>query len=63
MLSRLCIAKDIIRLRMISTALTTWYQGYYDLWLGGQYLFRIEEMHAHYGMAVSANTYLSDDIC
>lgn len=39
---------------MVSTALTTWYEGYYDLWLGGKYLFRIEEMHAHYGMFLPA---------
>ncbi|KAL8814597.1 MAG: hypothetical protein Q9223_006192 [Gallowayella weberi] len=36
-------------------ALTTWYQGYYDLWLKGQYFVRVEEMHAQYGPVVRIN--------
>lgn len=36
-----------IDLRLV--ALTTWYQGYYDIWLRGQYIWRIKEMHEQYG--------------
>ncbi|KAF7950062.1 hypothetical protein EAE96_007363 [Botrytis aclada] len=36
-------------------ALTTWYQGYYDIWLKGQYIWRIEEMHKQYGPVVRIN--------
>ncbi|CAO1597228.1 hypothetical protein XANCAGTX0491_001048 [Xanthoria calcicola] len=36
-------------------ALTTWYQAYYDIWLGGQFFLRIEEMHAQYGPVVRIN--------
>lgn len=33
-------------------ALTLWYQGYYDTWLRGQYVWKIREMHAQYGECV-----------
>lgn len=33
-------------------ALTQWYESYYDIWLGGQYTFRILEMHREYGPIV-----------
>lgn len=29
--------------------LTRWYEGYYDVILGGQYTFKIAEMHKQYG--------------
>jgi hypothetical protein len=32
-------------------ALTTWYQGYYDIWLRGQYIWKIKDLHAQYGMS------------
>lgn len=32
-------------------ALTLWYEFYYDVYLGGQYTFKIGEMHAQYGTA------------
>jgi hypothetical protein len=34
-------------------ALTRWYEGYYDLVLGGQYTFRIADMHEKYGKWLS----------
>jgi hypothetical protein len=30
-------------------AATGWYEFYYDWWLGGKYLFKIEELHEKYG--------------
>ena len=30
-------------------ALTTWYEGYYDIVHKGRYLWQIEEMHKKYG--------------
>lgn len=33
-------------------ALTPWYNAYYDLVLGGQYVWRVEEMHRQYGPIV-----------
>ncbi|KAL9609721.1 MAG: hypothetical protein Q9167_005529 [Letrouitia subvulpina] len=36
-------------------ALTTWYQGYYDVFCRGQYVWRIKEMHARYGPIVRIN--------
>ena len=30
-------------------ALTTWYNAYYDLGKGGQYVWAVEEMHRKYG--------------
>ncbi|CAK7235054.1 hypothetical protein SBRCBS47491_009159 [Sporothrix bragantina] len=33
-------------------ALTTWYCAYYDVYLGGQYLWAIRDMHAQYGPVV-----------
>lgn len=30
-------------------ALTFWYEFYYDCWLGGQYTWKIEELHKEYG--------------
>lgn len=30
-------------------ALTRWYEGYYDLYKGGQYTFKIAELHKQYG--------------
>lgn len=29
--------------------MTTWYEGYYDIWLGGQYYKKIGELHEKYG--------------
>jgi hypothetical protein len=29
--------------------MTTWYEGYYDVFLGGQYIFKIAELHKEYG--------------
>lgn len=37
------------------TALTTWYQGYYDIWLEGQYFRKINELHAKYGMSIKTS--------
>ena len=31
-------------------ALTLWYEAYYDLWKGGNYTFKIAELHKEYGM-------------
>ncbi|KAI4157454.1 MAG: hypothetical protein LQ342_008264 [Letrouitia transgressa] len=36
-------------------ALTTWYQGYYDVFCRGQYVWRIKEMHTRYGPIVRIN--------
>lgn len=36
-------------------ALTLWYQGYYDTWLRGQYIWKIREMHAQYGECVPSS--------
>ncbi|RYP24616.1 hypothetical protein DL765_000442 [Monosporascus sp. GIB2] len=36
-------------------ALTHWYEGYYEVWLGGKYFLRIEEMHKKYGPIVRIN--------
>lgn len=33
-------------------AITTWYSAYYDIWLRGQFVWKIRELHAQYGMAV-----------
>lgn len=33
-------------------ALSTWYNWYYDMVLGGQYVWRVEEMHRQYGPIV-----------
>ncbi|KEY73665.1 hypothetical protein S7711_07712 [Stachybotrys chartarum IBT 7711] len=33
-------------------ALTSWYNGYYDVVVGGQYIFVVEEMHRKYGPVV-----------
>ena len=30
-------------------AVTRWYEGYYDLYKPGQYVFKIKEMHDKYG--------------
>jgi hypothetical protein len=29
-------------------ALTLWYEFYYDVWLGGQYIWKIRELHEEY---------------
>ena len=29
--------------------MTTWYEGYYDVWLGGQYIHQIAKLHKEYG--------------
>lgn len=34
----------------VDEALTTWYQGYFDIWLGGQYIWKIKQMHEQYGI-------------
>lgn len=31
-------------------AITRWYEAYYDVVKDGQYTFKIEQMHRHYGM-------------
>ncbi|KAJ5692351.1 cytochrome P450 [Penicillium macrosclerotiorum] len=38
-------------------ALTMWYEFYYDSYLGGQYTFRIQEMHRKYGPIVRISPY------
>jgi hypothetical protein len=35
-------------------ALTLWYEFYHDVIRGGQYVFRINELHEQYGMTVSS---------
>ncbi len=30
-------------------ALTTWYQAYFDIWLGGQFFKEIDRLHEEYG--------------
>lgn len=30
-------------------AITYWYEFYYDWWLNGQYIFKIERLHRKYG--------------
>lgn len=35
--------------------MTTWYEAYYDLWLGGQYVWKIGEMHEMYGESINYN--------
>ncbi|MCJ1307894.1 hypothetical protein MMC25_001542 [Agyrium rufum] len=34
-----------------------WYQGYYDLWLRGRYMWKLEELHEEYGPIVRINPY------
>jgi hypothetical protein len=34
-------------------ALTLWYEFYHDVVRGGQYVFKIDEMHDQYGMATT----------
>lgn len=34
-------------------ALSLWYEFYYDVVRGGQYCFKISELHDQYGMAIS----------
>ncbi|KAH6628935.1 cytochrome P450, partial [Chaetomium tenue] len=36
-------------------ALTHWYEGYYEVWLGGQYFKRLEQLHKQYGPVVRIN--------
>ncbi|KAI1122102.1 cytochrome P450 [Nemania abortiva] len=36
-------------------ALTHWYEGYYEVWLGGRYFKRIDELHKEYGPIVRIN--------
>ena len=43
--------------KIAPTALTTWYQAYYDIWLRGQYVWRIKEMHAQYGTPSSGGSF------
>lgn len=31
-------------------AISTWYEGYYDIYQGGQYTFKIAQLHKQYGM-------------
>ncbi|KAK8091583.1 cytochrome P450 [Apiospora hydei] len=38
-------------------AVTRWYEAYYDLVLGGQYTFRIAEMHKQYGPIIRISPY------
>ena len=39
------------------TALSGWYETYYDVFKGGQFIFRIEEWHKQYGMQEFCNNY------
>ena len=41
-------------------ALTLWYEFYHDVVRGGQYVFKIDEMHEQYGIAT---TILSAHMC
>ena len=34
-------------------ALTLWYEFYYDVVRGGQYVFKIDKLHEQYGMPIS----------
>lgn len=34
-------------------AITRYYEAYYDVWKGGMYIFKIEEMHEKYGWIYS----------
>lgn len=34
-------------------AISRWYEGYYDLVLGGQYTLKIRELHGYYGVNTS----------
>ncbi|KAF5875950.1 putative cytochrome p450 protein [Botrytis fragariae] len=36
-------------------AMTTWYEAYYDIWLGGQYVWKIEKLHKKYGPVIRIN--------
>ncbi|KAI0967879.1 cytochrome P450 [Xylaria arbuscula] len=36
-------------------ALTHWYEGYYEVWLGGKFFLRLEELHKEYGPIVRIN--------
>ncbi|KAF2728529.1 cytochrome P450 [Polyplosphaeria fusca] len=36
-------------------ALTFWFEGYYDVFLGGKYLWKIKELHEQYGPIVRIN--------
>ncbi|KAF4630224.1 hypothetical protein G7Y89_g7918 [Cudoniella acicularis] len=38
-------------------ALTLWYEFYYDVWLGGKYVFKIQELHKQYGPIIRINPY------
>ena len=38
-------------------AVTLWYEFYYDVVLGGQYLFHLRDLHARYGPIVRINPY------
>ncbi|TVY14448.1 Cyrochrome P450 monooxygenase [Lachnellula arida] len=38
-------------------ALTLWYEFYYDVWLGGQYVFKMHELHELYGPIIRINPY------
>ncbi|PSR79353.1 trichodiene oxygenase [Coniella lustricola] len=38
-------------------AVTRWYEGYYDLYLGGQYTFKIAELHKQYGPIIRISPY------
>ena len=37
----------------LGLALTHWYEGYYEVWLGGKYFLRLEEIHKQYGMPMN----------
>lgn len=38
-------------------AISTWYEGYYDIIQGGQYTFKIAQMHKQYGIHHPAQPY------
>ena len=38
-------------------AATLWYECYYDVVLGGQYTFKIKELHQQYGMSKQAASF------
>lgn len=43
-------------------ALTLWYEFYYDVILGGQYVFKIEQLHEQYGTTTSHHSLPPTDL-
>ena len=40
------------------TAITCWYETYYDVFKGGQFTFQIEKWHERYGQLLSLMSFL-----